>query len=226
MDFDATTLVDELGLIREIAKAFLEPESLRILHNAQASLRGLSRSKTGSRWAIDDPIRTRVSHGSYATDGRGQHAVSAEIRTVWHLQRSGRGRVSVSDNVSSTISILADGNRIAEWHMDIAAMSSDPGCGLHAQVHEHDTWFPSGLDIPRIPTFIPTVGAVVEFVLGELFQKDWSQHVAGHRSNSNWRSVQLQHWTALLDWQRSVLGAGRVSPWLDLKSARCDGLSV
>ncbi|MDQ3673987.1 MAG: hypothetical protein M3365_06405, partial [Gemmatimonadota bacterium] len=120
--------------------------------------------------------------------------------------------------------ITTEDEEIARWTMDIAAVGSAPGCGLHAQVQEHPTWFPAGFDVPRLPLFIPTLGAVLEFVLGELFQHQWTRHVSGHASAKNWRELQRRAWERWLGWQQETVAASTVSPWLDVKARGCGGL--
>ncbi len=176
-------------MVRAMAEPFLEDDSSWELNGARARLQAL-RVGEPCRWAIDTPLLTRPSHGSYAQDDRGEYTVRASVRTHWDITRVDREFVRIHDNVSTSVAIsteptqATDAKEIARWTMDIAAAESAPGCGMHAQVkdsqHSPD-WFPKGLDVPRLPVFIPTLGAVLEFVLGELFQTEWPQRVGATR---------------------------------------------
>ncbi|MGN6373001.1 MAG: hypothetical protein ACTHM1_08405 [Solirubrobacteraceae bacterium] len=207
-----------------LAEPFLERESVRELVQARWRLHSLPYPSVGRSWSIEGPLRTIRSPGEYATDGRGEHTVRANIRTLWEIDRPDSTTVSVRDNVSTSVSITTEHSEIARFTMDIAAIGSAPGCGLHAQIKHSTDWFPPGLDVPRLPVFIPTLGAVLEFVLGELFQRRWSSHVAGHVASHNWRALQLQAWRRWLEWQREIIEGASVSPWLDIKARLCAAL--
>jgi hypothetical protein len=133
--------------------------------------------------------------------------------------------VEVWDNVSTAVSFRtgrgANERERARFTMDIAAAATAPGCGLHMQIKNHPEWFPQDLDVPRFPMYVPTFGSVLEFVLGELFQDEWMKRVAGHKFNHGWRELQQQLWVNWLEWQRAVVMRSTVSPWLDIKAARC-----
>ncbi|MEX2193916.1 MAG: hypothetical protein WD844_01400 [Thermoleophilaceae bacterium] len=212
-----------------MAEPFLEPQSFWELERARARLRAVPIGEASS-WAIDTPLRTVPSFGAYAQDGLGEYTVRASIRTLWEITRTDRRYVSVRDNVSTSISISTeqtssqDECEIARWTMDIAAVDSAPGCGLHAQVKESPDWFPTGLDVPRLPLFIPTLGAVLEFVLGELFQTEWTRRVSAHTAAHGWRAIQRLAWDRWLNWQTEIVRTSAVSPWLDIKARRCNEL--
>jgi hypothetical protein len=224
MRFALDALTRELDLIGDLCQPFLERESAHELRQARWRLQGLEFPSTGRSWSIDTPLRTIRSTGDYATDGLGEHTVRANIRTLWEIDRPDRHTVTIRDNVSTSIAITTEAGEIARWTMDLAVVDSAPGCGLHAQVKHSAGWFPHGLDVPRIPVFIPTLGAVLEYVLGELFQQKWTSHVAGHASASSWRGLQLEAWRQWLDWQRKIVDNATVSPWLDVKASRCAAL--
>jgi hypothetical protein len=218
------SLTSELELIAALAEPFLERESTYRLQQARWSLSGMPYPSYGRTWQIDTPLRTIRSGGEYATDAQGEHTVRADLRTIWDLDRPNRDTVVVRDNVSTSVAITTEQREIARFTMDIAAVDSAPGCGLHAQIKHSADWFPEGLDVPRLPMFIPTFGAVLEYVLGELFQQRWSSHVAGHVSAASWRGLQREAWTRWLDWQRAIVDGATVSPWLDVKARRCAAL--
>jgi hypothetical protein len=218
-------LTQELSLIHDLANPFLEPESSYRLEAARWRLKMLPRDSQTTRWEIDTPLRTRRSTGEYAQDQQGEYTVQANITTVWDVTRLGATELLVRDNVSTAIGITNNDGEIARWTMDMAAVAGAPGCGLHAQVKDHPEWFPKGFDVPRLPVFIPTLGAVLEYVLGELFQRTWAEHVAGHKLASSWRELQRRVWERWLAWQQAIVHASAVSPWLDIKAIGCASLN-
>lgn len=223
--FDLDTLTRELSLIHDLANGFLEPESSHRLEAARWRLKGLPRDSPTTRWEIDTPLRTCRSLGEYAQDQQGEFTVQANITTIWEVTRHGARELVVRDNVSTKIAITNNDGEIARWTMDMAAVQGAPGCGLHAQIKDHPEWFPKGFDVPRIPVFIPTLGAVLEYVLGELFQRTWTEHVAGHKLANSWRELQRRSWQRWLAWQHTIVHASAVSPWLDVKAIGCAGLN-
>jgi hypothetical protein len=231
MQFELDALVTELELIRTLAEPFIEPDSFWELARAGSRLRALPVGNPKSSWSIEEPLRTIPSPGAYKQGGAGELTIRANVRTLWEITRADRNIVTVRDNVSTSVSIttepcMPEGPcEIAGWTMDIAAVESAPGCGLHAQVKESEAWFPKGLDVPRLPMFIPTLGAVLEFVLGELFQSDWTKRVGSHAKASSWRALQCVAWERWLNWQRRIVSTGSVSPWLDIKARRCAELN-
>lgn len=223
--FNLDTLTQELSLIHDLAKPFLEPESSHRLKRAQWALKTLPRDSQRTSWKIDAPLMTRPSTGDYAQDQQGEYTVQANITTVWDVTRVGASELVVRDNVSTAIAITNNDGEIARWTMDMAAVPGAPGCGLHAQVKDHPEWFPKGLDVPRVPVFIPTLGAVLEYVLGELFQREWAERVAGHKLANSWRELQRRAWQRWLAWQQGIVHASTISPWLDVKAMGCAGLN-
>jgi hypothetical protein len=222
--FELEALTNELDLIGRLANDFLEPASARGLQEARWRLHNFPYNDPSACWEIETPLQTIQSDGGYRVSGRGSHTVRAEITTLWEITRDERYTVCIRDNVSTSVAFTTGDGEIARFTMDIAAIPSAPGCGLHAQVKESPHWFPSDLDVPRLPVFIPTLGSVLEFVLGELFQQQWTEHVSGHLNSNSWRELQARLWKAWLDWQQQTVREATVSPWLDLKARRCQAL--
>jgi hypothetical protein len=222
--FEINTLARELSLIRQMASEFLDAEGAQALYTAEWALRGLPRNDPTASWVIETPVTTRRSCGEYAQDGQGEFTVIAKVTSVWEVTRLDQHALVVRDNVSTCVSIETTERELARWTMDMAAISGAPGCGLHAQVKHHPNWYPEGFDVPRVPVFIPTVGAVLEFVLGELFQREWAQNVSAHKLGASWRELQQRMWGRWLSWQHDIVRASAVSPWLDIKAAGCAGL--
>lgn len=228
LKFELDKLVRELAVIGDLAKPFLTASGARELDQSMWRLRALPRDDPAANWEVSVPVETRPSCGDFAADGKGELTVTAHLTTTWDLLRSDQKTVEIRDNVSTVVSFRAGSDEneceIARFTMDIAAVKTAPGCGLHMQVKNHPEWFPADLDVPRFPMFVPTFGSVLEFVLGELFQHEWTKHVAGHKSNNGWRELQQELWLNWLSWQQAVVRQSAVSPWLDIKAARCAAL--
>jgi len=222
--FEIEALRRELSLIRSIAGDFLSAEGSRSLEQAAWALHVLPHGDPSASWVIDTPIATRRSCGEYAQDGQGEFTVVGKVTSLWEVTRLDQRKLVVRDNVSTIVSIETTDGEIARWTMDMAVVTAAPGCGLHTQVQHHPEWFPEGFDVPRIPMFVPTVGAVLEFLLGELFQREWTERVAGHKLTASWRQLQQGMWRRWLEWQTEIVRTTSISPWLDIKSAGCIGL--
>lgn len=104
-----------------------------------------------------------------------------------------------------------------------------PGCHFHTQVgdiiqgvvEEQSGYQQTNLDIPRLPAlfFMPT--DAVEFMLGELWQREWPEVAARSTTEINtWRGYPKDRLRRLLAWQMSVLENTTATPWVGLKLAK------
>jgi hypothetical protein len=86
------------------------------------------------------------------------------------------------------------------------------------------------VSVPRIPTLFVTPMAALEFLLGELFQDRWAEHVSADRDDvRHWRSTQEDTLIRVLEWKAQKIRTGIGSPWIALKRAKPeedDGLFV
>ena len=113
-------------------------------------------------------------------------------------------------------------SRLAMWRIELGAEDS-PGCYFHCQIlgDRAESPFPKSVPIPRLPSPFVTPMAAVEFVLGELFQDQWSQTASrANHSHQRWRTIQQGRWSNLIRWQKETLDRGRSSPWMLLKEAK------
>ena len=106
------------------------------------------------------------------------------------------------------------------WRAEVGDAAS-PGCHFHVQIagDKEDPPFPKALDVPRLPGFFVTPATVVEYVLGELFQREWLEHLATRGADLNrWWPIQQRRLCAVLQWQLDVVrDASGSSPWATLK---------
>lgn len=75
------------------------------------------------------------------------------------------------------------------------------------------------ISVPRLPTLVFTPISAADFVLGELFQKDWAEAASQDNQDVNrWSKVHAKFLTALLEWKLTRVKRRTVgSPWLWLK---------
>lgn len=117
------------------------------------------------------------------------------------------------------------------WRTEVGDVGS-PGCYFHQQVlgQSDSPPFPHGLSVPRLPSVIVTPMAVLEFLLGELFQDEWAKHVSRETDDTRfWQSTQRDILLRLLDWKKRHIQKCVGSPWMALKRAKpeaADGLFV
>jgi hypothetical protein len=108
---------------------------------------------------------------------------------------------------------------IAMWRMEIGNEAL-PGCAFHAQIlgEAEGGHFPRTLSVPRLPLFMATPLAALDFFLGELFQNDWPEVAARASANTDmWRGIHAPRWERTLDWQKTQIAGAVGSPWLAVK---------
>jgi hypothetical protein len=119
---------------------------------------------------------------------------------------------------------VSDHKSMGSWRMEIADDAA-PGCYFHIQIlgekEKIDPPFPHSVTVPRLPCIATTPMAVLEFVLGELFQDRWENHSRNSSPEmENWRSVQRRRLLSLLNWQQELIKDGNLTPWTALKTAK------
>jgi hypothetical protein len=185
------------------------------------------------------PITTKDSPGKYYPSGGGALTVYATISAIWTIQtinpppRGFRNRdvFLLNGKASTKVRIFRRDTEeeIAHWNFDIGDTQS-PGTHFHVQVlgEDDDTIFPKALDIPRFPSIVITPMDAVDFLLGELFQYEWNQHVISYSSvnnfaTSNWRNGQRKRLEVLTSWQQRIISDVRSgNPLNILKSEKPD----
>lgn len=240
LEFSFQDTITEIDALSKFASRFLSPDSRPILLQLRTILENLRSTATERRvdWEIrsDLPIRTIVSRGCYQPDDEGELNVFAEISSLWQVQRvkplgkkhTRAERFALSGKASTRVRVFKEkrgggkGPQLAMWRMEIGAFDA-PGCHFHVQIlgEETDGPFPKALDVPRLPGFICTPPAVVEYVIGELFQEQWAQHLSSQTADLNrWSPIQRQRLSAVLDWHSEKVKESSGSPWVGLKQAK------
>lgn len=236
--FSVSELLAELHSFRELAGGMLTGTSDRVLHTAAADLTGISKRSTPCRWQIHqgNPVVSKQSVGSYMPDAEGELTVFAEISFVWMLEpirppgdtRAAK-QVRLNGLGSTAIRVLkgvpwepVDAVEVAVWKMEIADAAA-PGAFFHVQVHgrEEPEFFPTSLDVPRLPGVLNSPFACMEFVLGELFQAEWPR-VAMRDSGPGlrWRAIQAHRHERHLAWVADQIRGTSGSPWIMWKAAK------
>lgn len=240
---------DVLGECRELgdfADGFLDSSTTYTLNNAAGSLESIrARAGTNLTWKIPQgtPLRTRVSKGEFQpgqTSGRNIHA---EFSFVWEItpiegkkKNSRKTHFLLSGNASTSVRFvehLGDDRKVCRWAWNIdVGIGNSPGTHFHAQFkewHERDLdcdevqCSPSTLDVPRIPTLAMSPFMVVELVIAELFQDEWSRlkREASEPPDNRWRNIQAKRLSGFFAWQAELLkGLRSGSPLLALKLAK------
>ena len=184
------------------------------------------------------PLRTQPTRGYEPARRSGGQKIYAHVRGVWQVRPVGRKRpgrrIAFTGSASAVVELWPakclyreehqKSNRLARWRIEFGAHDS-PGCYFHFQIlgDHSDPPFPKNIPIPRLPSPFVTPMAAVEFVLGELFQHDWERRTTGGRNHhDDWRAIQRQRWSSLIEWQKKYLDMHGPSPWMSLKAAKAE----
>ena len=190
---------------------------------------------------IDRPIQTKLSVGQYEPDRNGELSVYAKLSSIWqiripesvgkaHKKGTKQTHFELTGKASTRISIIANrgekaDEEVARWRFEVGN-SDSPGCHFHSQIlgDDEDPVFPKNIvSATSCPTFLFTPMDTLEFVLAELFQEDWSRHVAKETDPvRNWATCQKDRLLSVLDWQANVIRHTSGSPWTSLKSVKPD----
>jgi hypothetical protein len=225
LEFFYSDVQREIEAIKGMSRRFIERGTERVFDALRSQLDELRDHGGSTNWHIpkDQPLRTIVSSGGYERSGAGL-AVRGSLTSTWsisHVPGKGKARFALTGNASTVVRIEAaeDEQELAMWRMEVGARDA-PGACFHAQMlGETDSPpFPKALSVPRLPIFLATPLAALDFVLGELFQIEWPSVAAeASTQTSLWRSVQATRWRRTLDWQLKLVGDAVGSPWLSVK---------
>jgi hypothetical protein len=218
----------ELEAIRNMARQFLTRDSDLVFQQLRAQLENIARRPgRQSSWTLaqDTPLRTQPSHGRYERSGKGSHDVVGTLSFVWEITAEPNRRVFALTGNASTVINLSDvatnpPTPLGTWRMEVGDAAA-PGCCFHAQIlgQNPDPPFPRSLPIPRLPVLPSTPMVALEFLLGELFQTDWSREVGTANTHTRlWAGVQAKRLAAYLRWQQTRIEQAPGSPWIALKA--------
>jgi len=219
----------ELESLKGFAHGFLDADAPQKLDQFRGQLAPLLRAG-GGPWAISkgEPIRTKPTNQYIGGHGE---LVWAAISCKWELRRINKTRHVRIDGIASTrIELFRRGTEgdesLGMWRIEIGDEAS-PGCYFHSQIMGQASTlpFPEWLTIPRLPTLMLTPASSIEFVLGELFQKEWARTTSQIRDEIvMWGAIQRHRIMSWLQWQTRVLDADAYGllPWTRMKLAKPD----
>jgi hypothetical protein len=237
VEFSFAETFRELGAIQQLARAYLSVEGPTVLDMFRGGLEGYADADHDNAfsWSIpeDFPLRTIASVGAYEPDAKGEHTLSASLTAIWDIRKVGGPQAKtfqISGRCSTRVRLIVTAagkwkdqdeaeRQLAMWRTEVAVPSS-PGCFFHTQIlgESKEGQFPHSLTVPRLPDLLITPAALIEFVLGELFQDQWRRTIAEARDVLGvWRGVQRNRLEQLLLWQLDLVKTSRGSPWADLK---------
>jgi hypothetical protein len=240
LEFEFQDVINELDALTRMAEKYVRPESRLVLPQLVSELEGIRTTPTSVKhvWGIrnERPLQTTVSFGDYQPNGEGEHNVYAEITSQWEIERikpagkknqPGRrfrlvGIASTRVRLLREVGVGQPPEELAMWRMEIGD-SQSPGCHFHTQVlgEKPEAPFPHSLDVPRLPGLISTPAAAVEYVLAELFQEKWQQHLSTKSADvARWAPIQRQRLSSVLGWHLSRIQEANGSPWPALKTSR------
>ena len=240
LEFKFQDVLSEIDALDKIVGPFCQPRSRAVLPQLRSDLESIRDTTTDRDWSWgireDHAFVTKVSHGSYQADDQGEHNVFAAITSTWTIRRvrppgkkaARAERFALTGNASTRVRLHreatadAPSRELAMWRAEVGDFQS-PGCHFHVQIlgESEEGPFPHSLDVPRLPGLLTTPPAVVEYVLGELFQETWIKHLASQGADLNrWIPIQRRRLGAVLLWQLGVIKEASGSPWTTLKKAK------
>lgn len=219
LEFLFQEVLTEIDALSKVAERFIAPESREVLPELKGTLE-LIQDNPSSRirpWGIDPrrPLRTIVSRHRDAFN------LYAEITSIWQIRsvREAGGRFApdrfVLAGLTSTrvqLRARADNREIVTWRMEVGD-SRSPGCHFHSQL--------GTLSAPRLPAIHTTPLAVLELVLGEVFQDAWDREVAGNGPElQRWGPIHRRWLEQVLNWQLAQVRRSGGAPWTTLKRTK------
>ena len=240
LEFDFENVIAEIDALNKLVGNFCQPRSKSVLPELISTLRSIRGNEANRSWPWgikeNNQFFTDISRGAYQPDEQGGDNVFAEITSTWEVRRiapkkrsAQAERFKLIGNASTRVRLHREVpagaalEELAMWRAEIGD-SASPGCHFHVQVlgdKEHPP-YPKSLDVPRFPGLIVTPAGVVEYVLSELFQDRWLQHLSTQRADlDRWWPIQKKYLGAVLGWQLKVVnGSSSGSPWGTLKKAK------
>ncbi len=184
------------------------------------------------KWEIrqNRPLKTRSSEGKYRdSEQGGGMSVYGLLTFTWELKNPDRGArqqncFHLVGKASTSIVIKSTENDdiVARWQFE-AGDATSPGCHFHSAVNQYETTglFPEWLKVPRFPGLLLCPMDGLEFLLGELFQREWYQEVSksSHQKDA-WGKSQKDRLERVLKWELEQIARWKTTPWMSLKRAK------
>lgn len=232
-------LVSFAGVLREIdsltrcASKYLTSESTTtVLKQWKSDLESFRDSTTlTTKWQIPaaTPIQTV---GSTSYDRQSGRTVFATLSCAWELQKVKDPSDKRKHRISNKAFLLKGQAKTEVCLYEKTDMSDDPlgrwsfevgdgdqGTHFHTQIKVEDVPpFPHWLPVPRLPTMMITPMDALEYVLSELFQHEWAQHLGGRSAEVGvWDSEQKERLRNLLEWHVGCVNKSGSTAWNRIK---------
>jgi hypothetical protein len=209
LQFSTDQIRAEINGMANLADEFLERSHSHRLRQAAYSL-GLA-LKSGGVWQIpqNSPLQTLASE-------REAGSLFGRLSFKWEVRPVTPHRFCLG-NGSTTIEIRNRGSSapLVSWNTDIGGRFH-PGYQFHVQILSGG----KSMEVPRLPSILLTPTDCLDFLLGELFQKQWTMHqyekrgqTAGWTQGVRSRICHLLHQKA----ERAGQSNG-ITPWMNLKT--------
>ena len=215
--FLSAELIQETIAFGKIARPFIARESQLVLEDYLQDLRSIGDQPedTDHRLTLR-PLWTKPSKGQYEADKKGKH-IRAKIEGTWQLRVIPSSQTPQMEfcGIASTTVVLFDlansCTPFAMWKLELGDHRS-PGCYIHAHIpwgFDSETPGQKPISIPRLPSIFITPMSAIEFVMGELFQKEWPQRTNRLTGDTtNWHRLQKKWLQCLFSWYLDVLKDG------------------
>jgi len=236
--FSISEMLRELDSAERVASPFLEnaPTVFGQLKEQLENIRDEYSDRVVSlQIPLANPLRTRVSQGECENGSRGRR-LAASLSFIWEVVRihptkkpkSRAERFELVGKASTVVRVFhvddegMHRDELAMWKTEIGDAES-PGCHFHVHIlgESDDPPFPVDLPVPRLPTCLTTPMATMEFMLGELFQESWREHISAEtQALQSWRNIQRERMRRLFSWQSECILPSGQTPWAVLKAAK------
>jgi hypothetical protein len=235
--FSINDIILELECAKGLAGRFLvshEAVFSRLRVQLESLREEASRSDVAWEISPSQALRTIVSEGQYESSGKGKPVFGTlsfrwEVRRIHPKKLKQPARyfqlVGIASTTTRVFEVNDDGSQgkeLAMWRTEVGDDNS-PGCHFHVQIRGEDDEgpFPKRLSVPRLPGYLATPMAALEFMLAELFQERWKKHVVAETDDlKRWRAIQKRRFEKLLGWQTETISRATQSPWSVLKAAK------
>ena len=222
LKFSVAELQRELNFCDSIVKRYLERRSQGRLKSAADDLKLIPTTRNKTQiWQIDknNPLKTKPSLQSSEISCKG-YSLQGRLSFKWELRKCDQQTVELLGIASTVISIheivdaKAKDDYIIKWHVDIVTQKNAPGPAFHTQVDN-----PKNVRVPRLPSILFSPVDCLDFLLGELYQEEWSRYQSSNSRIKSLAKTQQSRMRRLLQEQNSVLGdLGYQSAWITLKN--------
>ena len=245
LTFGYDDFVGDVEAIQELAADFLEDQGRGALTVFVKQLANTRNARVSQRLSIGiglsdhERLQTRVSEGRYHATEKGEAVpVYGTLSCEWEIEHRDAGRSKQEwfylVGVATThlrVCRAENHEPIAQWQSEIGDAKS-PGCHFHSGMKQRDDRlaysdtppFPHWLEVPRLPGFCITPMDALDFLLGELFQKEWWERVCKQSDKQRrWGRNQSHRLKGLINWQLSQVVNWKGTPWMTLKRAKPPG---